>query len=71
MKHAKALRGGNVEFIGGGDLGDAATITNATLIGGTATSVCALFKGVTGGEPSQTSSVPDGVACVATGITLK
>ena len=33
--------------------------------------VCALFKGVTSGEPTETSNVPDGVACVATGITLK
>ncbi|MFI5891793.1 pectate lyase [Actinoplanes sp. NPDC051513] len=53
------------------NLGDTATITNATLIGGTAKNVCALFKGVTSGEPTQTSSVPDGVACAATGITLK
>jgi len=53
------------------NLGDTATITNATIIGGTAKNVCALFKGVTSGEPTQTSNVPDGVACVATGITLK
>lgn len=53
------------------NLGDTATITGATLIGGTAKNVCALFKGVTSGEPTQTSNVPDGVACVATGITLK
>jgi hypothetical protein len=53
------------------NLGDTARITNATLIGGTAKNVCALFKGVTSGEPTQTSTVPDGVACVATGITLK
>jgi hypothetical protein len=26
---------------------------------------------VTSGEPTQVSSVPDGVACVATGITIK
>jgi hypothetical protein len=53
------------------NLGDTATIAGATIIGGTAKNVCALFKGVTSGEPTQTSNVPDGVACVATGITLK
>lgn len=53
------------------NLGDTATITGATIIGGTAKNVCALFKGVTSGEPTQTSNVPDGVACVATGITLQ
>jgi len=53
------------------NLGDTATITNATIVGGTAKNVCALFKGVTSGEPTETSNVPDGVACVATGITLK
>ncbi|MET3422696.1 cell division septation protein DedD [Actinoplanes tereljensis] len=53
------------------NLGDTATITNATIIGGKATNVCALFKGVTSGEPTETSNVPDGVACIATGITLK
>ncbi|MFF5297326.1 pectate lyase [Paractinoplanes globisporus] len=53
------------------NLGDTATITGATIVGGTAKNVCALFTGVTGGEPTQTSNVPDGVACVATGITLK
>ncbi|GAA2615805.1 hypothetical protein Adu01nite_31860 [Paractinoplanes durhamensis] len=53
------------------NLGDTATITGATLIGGKSTNVCALFKGVTSGEPTQTSNVPDGVACIATGITLK
>ena len=53
------------------NLGDTATITGATIIGGTAKNVCALFKGVTSGEPTETSNVPDGVACVATGITLK
>jgi hypothetical protein len=52
------------------NLGDTATITGATIIGGTAKNVCALFTGVTSGEPTQTSNVPDGVACVATGITL-
>ena len=53
------------------NLGDTATITGATIVGGTAKNVCALFKGVTSGEPTETSNVPDGVACVATGITLK
>ncbi|MEU4241868.1 pectate lyase [Actinoplanes sp. NPDC026619] len=53
------------------NLGDTATITNATIIGGKSTNVCALFKGVTSGEPTETSNVPDGVACIATGITLK
>ena len=53
------------------NLGDTATIDKATLIGGTAKNVCALFKGVTSGEPTQTGSVPDGVACIATNITLK
>jgi hypothetical protein len=53
------------------NLGDTATITGATLIGGKSTNVCALFKGVTSGEPTQTGNVPDGVACVASGITLK
>jgi len=53
------------------NLGDTATIAGATIVGGTAKNVCALFKGVTSGEPTETSNVPDGVACVATGITLK
>ena len=53
------------------NLGDTATIADATIVGGTAKNVCALFKGVTSGEPTETSNVPDGVACVATGITLK
>jgi hypothetical protein len=53
------------------NLGDTAKITGVTLIGGTAKNVCALFKGVTSGEPTEVSNVPDGVACVATGITLK
>jgi hypothetical protein len=53
------------------NLGDTATITGATIVGGTAKNVCALFKGVTSGEPTETSNVPDGVACVVTGITLK
>jgi hypothetical protein len=53
------------------NLGDTAKITNATIVGGTAKNVCALFKGVTSGEPTETSNVPDGVACVASGITLK
>ncbi|GIM96500.1 hypothetical protein Ato02nite_082930 [Paractinoplanes toevensis] len=53
------------------NLGDTATITGATIIGGKSTNVCALFKGVTSGEPTETSNVPDGVACIATGITLK
>jgi len=53
------------------NLGDTATIADATIVGGTAKNVCALFKGVTSGEPTETSNVPDGAACVATGITLK
>jgi pectate lyase len=53
------------------NLGDTAKITNATLIGATAKNVCALFKGVTSGEPTEVGNVPDGVACVATNITIK
>jgi hypothetical protein len=53
------------------NLGDNATIDEATLIGGADRNVCALFRGVTDGEPEQVSSLPDGDACVATDITLR
>jgi hypothetical protein len=53
------------------NLGDTATINNVTVIGSSSkTVICAEFKGVTSGEPTQVSSVPN-ASCVATGITLK
>jgi cell division septation protein DedD len=62
----KTLVGINPNF------GDTAKISNVTVVGGTAkTVICASFKGVTSGEPTQVSTVPDGVSCVATGIVLK
>ncbi len=62
----KALVGVNA------NLGDVATVSNVTVVGGTSkTVICAIFKGVTSGEPTQVSSVPDGKSCTATGITLK
>ncbi|MFF5077981.1 pectate lyase [Actinoplanes sp. NPDC000266] len=54
------------------NLGDVATVDNVTVVGGTSkTVICAIFKGVTSGEPTQISSVPDGKSCTATNITLK
>ncbi|SNY52737.1 pectate lyase [Paractinoplanes atraurantiacus] len=62
----KALVGVNA------NLGDVATVDKVTVVGGTSkTVICAIFKGVTSGEPTQTSSVPDGKSCTATNITLK
>ncbi|MFG1990838.1 pectate lyase [Actinoplanes sp. NPDC048988] len=62
----KALVGVNA------NLGDVATVDKVTVVGGTSkTVVCAIFKGVTSGEPTQVSSVPDGKSCTATNITLK
>jgi hypothetical protein len=52
------------------NLGDTATITRATLIGGSDKSICALYKGVTTGEPTAISDVPDSDACKAVDITL-
>ncbi|MEV4352643.1 pectate lyase, partial [Actinoplanes sp. NPDC049596] len=54
------------------NLGDVATVDNVTVVGGSSkTVICALFKGVTSGEPTQIGSVPDGKSCTATNITLK
>jgi hypothetical protein len=54
------------------NLGDTARISDVTVVGSTSkTVICASFKGVTSGEPTQVSTVPDGVTCVATGIVLK
>ncbi|XVU30058.1 pectate lyase [Actinoplanes sp. CA-054009] len=54
------------------NLGDVATVDGVTVVGGTSkTVICAIFKGVTSGEPTQISSVPDGKSCTATNITLK
>ncbi|GID79260.1 hypothetical protein Ade02nite_79010 [Paractinoplanes deccanensis] len=62
----KALVGVNA------NLGDVATVAKVTVVGGTSkTVICAIFKGVTSGEPTQISSVPDGKSCTATDITLK
>ncbi|XVV08270.1 pectate lyase [Actinoplanes sp. CA-131856] len=62
----KALVGVNA------NLGDVATVDRVTVVGGTSkTVICAIFKGVTSGEPTQTGSVPDGKSCTATNITLK
>ncbi|WP_233624216.1 pectate lyase [Actinoplanes sp. ATCC 53533] len=62
----KTLVGINPNF------GDTAKISDVTVVGGTAkTVICASFKGVTSGEPTEVSKVPDGVNCVATGIVLK
>jgi pectate lyase len=52
------------------NLGDTATISRATLIGATDKNICALYKGVTDGDPTQVSNVPDNDACTATDITL-
>jgi hypothetical protein len=41
-------------------------------VGGTAkTVICGIFQGVTSGEPTLISKVPDGRSCTATGIVLK
>ena len=62
----KALVGVNA------NLGDVATVSNVTVVGGTSkTVICAIFKGVTSGEPTQVGSAPDGRSCTATGIVLK
>jgi hypothetical protein len=54
------------------NLGDTAVIDNVTVIGGTSdTVICALFEGVTSGEPTQVGSEPDGKSCIATNITLQ
>lgn len=52
------------------NLGDTAVIDRATLIGGSDKNICALFRGVTDGDATQWSDVPDNDACKATNITL-
>ncbi|GAA2502420.1 pectate lyase [Winogradskya humida] len=53
-----------------GNLGDKVTITDVTLPG--ATHVCEIFEGNdTGAEPTKVATEPDGVTCVATGITVQ
>jgi pectate lyase len=62
----KTLVGINPNF------GDTAKISNVTVAGGSSkTVICALFQGVTSGEPKELSKVPDGKSCIATGIVLK
>ncbi|ROP34030.1 hypothetical protein [Couchioplanes caeruleus] len=39
--------------------------------GGDPTVICASFKGVIRGEPKRVGAKPDGVSCVASGITLR
>ncbi|WP_305782372.1 pectate lyase [Symbioplanes lichenis] len=52
------------------NLGDTAVIDGLKLVGDTAkTDVCALFKGVTSGEPTQVGDEPDGVSCKASHVT--
>jgi len=53
------------------NLGDTAKIDNVTVTGSSSkTVICASFKGVTSGEPTLVSSVPN-ATCTATNITLK
>jgi hypothetical protein len=53
------------------NLGDTAKVSDVTVIGGTSkTVICASFKGVTSGEPTEVSKVPN-ATCTATGIVLK
>jgi hypothetical protein len=53
------------------NLGDTAKIDNVTVIGSSGkTVICASFKGVTSGEPTLVSSVPN-ATCTAANITLK
>ena len=53
------------------NLGDTAKIDGVTVIGSSSnTVICASFKGVTSGEPTLVSSVPN-ATCTATNITLK
>jgi cell division septation protein DedD len=62
----KSLVGVNSNF------GDTAKVSNVTIVGGTSkTVICSIFKGVTSGEPTEISKVPDGKSCTATGIVLK
>jgi hypothetical protein len=56
------------------NLGDRATLSGVTITGAGAEEVhvCDLFEGNdTGEEPTKVATEPDGVACVATGITVQ
>jgi hypothetical protein len=56
------------------NLGDRVTLSNITITGTGAAKVhvCELFKGNnTGAEPTKVASAPDGVACRASGVTVR
>jgi hypothetical protein len=64
----KTLVGANV------NLGDRVTVSDVTIAGAGAAKVhvCELFNGNdTGAEPTKVATAPDGVACVATGVTVR